>query len=320
MNALSHHYCWRVELGLALDTAVVWPTLLPGGVRPAPTNCACYAELPMCVVVQDLTPAAVIPALEANLVASWCLFSRLPGAELHDTPDLLWVATDIPFAPFNGVLRTRLPPEAVDAAITTTLQHYSRRQVPMLWLVTPGTHPPDLGQHLVAHGLIPVVDDPGMALDLHALPTDLPTPAGFTVAQVDDLASLQAWASFAGQPEVADALVAWGSAVGFAAERELYLYLGLLEGRPVATASLVLAAGVAGLYSVMTLPEVQRRGIGTLMTVVPLRAARARGYRVGVLQSSPMGLSLYRRLGFQEYCRIAGYLWQGTGTGVQTPL
>ncbi len=87
----------------------------------------------------------------------------------------------------------------------------------------------------------------------------------------------------------------------------------------VATASLVLSAGVAGLYSVMTLPEVQRRGIGTLMTVVPLRAARARGYRVGVLQSSPMGLSLYRRLGFQEYCRIAGYLWQGAGAGVQTP-
>ena len=307
------------EQGRELDNAARCPTLLPGG-RVMPTAGSAYAtEVAMPALVQDLTPAAVIPALEANLVASWRLFSCLPGAELHDTADLLWVATDIPFAPFNGVLRTCLPPQAVDGTITTTLQHFVRRQVPMLWLVTPSTHPPDLGQHLVAHGLVPVVDDPGMALALHTLPTDLPTPSGFTVTRVDDLASLRAWASFADQPGVADALVAWGSATGFAAERELYHYLGRLEGRPVATATLVLGGGVAGLYSVMTVPEVQRRGIGALMTVEPLRAAQDRGYRVGVLQASPMGLPLYRRLGFQEYCRIAGYLWQGAGAEVRMP-
>ncbi len=273
----------------------------------------------MRTVVQDLSPTAVIPAIEANLVASWRLFSRLPGAELHDSPDLLWIATAIPFAPFNGVLRTRLLPEVVDSTITATLQHFTRRHVPMLWLVTPSTRPAELGQRLVAHGLVQVVDDPGMALDLHALPEVLPTPAGFTVAPVDDPAALQAWASFADQPGVAEALVAWGNAIGFAAERELYHYLGYLEGRPVATASLVLGGGVAGLYSVMTVPEVQRRGIGALMTVVPLRMARARGYRVGVLQASTMGLPLYRRLGFQDYCRIAGYLWQGSDAGASSP-
>src|SRR5919205_912908 len=101
----------------------------------------CATEVAMAAMVQEPTPAAVIPALEANLIASWCLFSRLPGAELHDTPELLWVATDIPFAPFNGVLRTCLPPQAVDSTITTTLQHFVRHQVPMLWLVTPSTHP-----------------------------------------------------------------------------------------------------------------------------------------------------------------------------------
>jgi GNAT superfamily N-acetyltransferase len=284
-----------------------------------PTGDVCSTEVTMCMVIQDLAPTAVIPALEANLVASWRLFSRLPGAELHESPDLLWIATDIPFAPFNGVLRTRLRPHAVDSTITTILQHFVRRQVPMLWLVTPSTHPADLGEHLVAHGLVPAVDDPGMALALHTLPPDLPTPTGVTVTLVDDAASLRAWASFADPPGVADALVAWGSAVGFAAERELYHYLGCLEGRPVATATLVLSAGVAGLYSVMTVPEVQRRGIGALMTVVPLRAARSRGYRVGVLQASPMGLPLYRRLGFHEYCRITGYLWQGPGASARPP-
>jgi hypothetical protein len=68
---------------------------------------------------------------------------------------------------------------------------------------------------------------------------------------------------------------------------------------------------VAGIYNVMTVPDVQRRGIGALMTVGPLQVARGQGYQLGVLQSSKMGYPLYRRLGFEDYCRIAIYLWAG---------
>ncbi len=39
--------------------------------------------------------------------------------------------------------------------------------------------------------------------------------------------------------------------------------------------------------------------------------ARAWGYRIGTLQSTPTGLNLYRRLGFREYCTFQAYLWQG---------
>ena len=37
---------------------------------------------------------------------------------------------------------------------------------------------------------------------------------------------------------------------------------------------------------------------------------RLRGYRVGVLFSSPMGLNIYRRLGFQMVCQLDRYAWQ----------
>jgi ribosomal protein S18 acetylase RimI-like enzyme len=265
----------------------------------------------MQALVQDLAPASVIPAIEANLEALWRHYAQLPGAELYDAPDLLWVATDLPFAFFNGVLRTRLRPENIESTITTTLQHFARRQVPMLWLVTAGTRPADLGWHLAEHGLVQVIDDPGMALDLNMLPDSLPSPHGLTVERVDNAESLRTWSSF-GEPALADALFAWGSAIGFGPERELFHYLGRLDGRPVATATLILGGGVAGISNVMTVPDVQRQGIGRLMTVTVLREARTRGYRVGVLQSSKMGLPLYRSLGFQEYCRVAGYLWQGT--------
>ena len=47
------------------------------------------------------------------------------------------------------------------------------------------------------------------------------------------------------------------------------------------------------------------------MTLAPLLEARAMGYRIGVLHASEMGLGVYRRLGFQEYCRLGGYVWMG---------
>jgi hypothetical protein len=47
------------------------------------------------------------------------------------------------------------------------------------------------------------------------------------------------------------------------------------------------------------------------MTLMPLLEARAAGYRVGILHASQSGLGLYRRLGFQQYCELSGYIWTG---------
>ncbi len=83
--------------------------------------------------------------------------------------------------------------------------------------------------------------------------------------------------------------------------------LGRLDGRAVASAELFASAGVAGLYSVGTLPAVRGRGLGRAMTAAALREGRARGYRIGALQGTEMGVPVYRRLGFREYGRFEIY-------------
>ena len=80
-------------------------------------------------------------------------------------------------------------------------------------------------------------------------------------------------------------------------------YLASVEGpagREVAAAAIVDRAPAALITWVATLPAFRRRGLGGLVTA----AAATRGFEMGcpavVLQASPMGRSVYRRLGFRE--------------------
>jgi predicted GNAT family acetyltransferase len=91
------------------------------------------------------------------------------------------------------------------------------------------------------------------------------------------------------------------ASLGLVQHLPLRRYLARLQGEPVAMAALFLAAGVAGIYEVATAPHARRMGIGTATVLAPLREAWGLGYRASVLASSPMGCSLYRRLGFREY-------------------
>jgi GNAT superfamily N-acetyltransferase len=87
------------------------------------------------------------------------------------------------------------------------------------------------------------------------------------------------------------------------------MFVGYLDGEPVATNMLFNGAGVASVYAVATVPTARGKGIGGTITLKPLLLARERGYRYGVLFSSEMGVSVYERIGFRlTTARINRYL------------
>ena len=151
---------------------------------------------------------------------------------------------------------------------------------------------------------------------LHTLDEQLSLPSQLTIAHVSNGEMLKTWLRImivgSEIPEEGlTLLLDVATKQGFKHDATVHYYLGMLGNRPVATSLLYLAGGVAGIYNVATLPEVRQRGIGSALTVAPLLDARAWGYRIGTLQSTPMGLNLYRRLGFREYCTFHAYFWQG---------
>jgi ribosomal protein S18 acetylase RimI-like enzyme len=262
-------------------------------------------------VLDDLSIASLLSAIEGNLFGLFQAFSEWPRAEAHDEKEIQWTMTDIPLPVFNSVLHAQLAPGRVDGVIESITAQAKSRNVPLLWWTGPTTRPANLGRYLEKHGFIFGGQIPGMAVDLGVLNEQPSTPDGFTFEQVKDDKTLLLWCQvFArgfGMPEfVVQAFYDFMDSMN---QDIVRAYLGRLNGEPVATSLMVLAAGAAGMYNITTIPKARRRGIGARMTDLPLLEAKTLGYKAGILHSSELGVSVYRSIGFQEYCKIGQYFW-----------
>jgi GNAT superfamily N-acetyltransferase len=265
-------------------------------------------------ILHDTSEAALADAVEASLCKAFASFGRWPQTEVHDGAEALRCITGLPHPLFNGVFRPRLAADNPGAQIEAALAPFKARGVPLYWWVGPGAQPADLGRHLEAYGLPYDGDVPGMAVDLAAVRVERPAPAGLAIERVD---SAEALAEFAGvaaigfrlSDAVRDGLREALASLGLGDNAPSRHYLGRLDGAPVAITSLMPAAGVAGIYNVATVPEARGRGVATALVAAALAEGQAMGYRIGVLQSSEMGMSVYSRLGFWQVCTFHHYVW-----------
>lgn len=265
-------------------------------------------------MLQELSSAESIAAQEANLAAFWSAYGLAPGRDLTRADGLVRVTTRLPDALMNGIFFSQLTPANADQLIAATRDYYTAQRQPMLWWVGPSAQPDDLGARLVQTGFTRVNDIPMMAVDLRSLSQE-PTPPDVTIKQVESDDELRAWSRI-----ITDSFGLETSSEELAElERDLGLerdgirprFIAYLHDQPVATSSLYLDSGVAGIYTVATLPTARGRGIGAAITLAPLLHARALGYQVGTLQATAMGQPVYHRLGFQDIAPFEIYAWSG---------
>jgi hypothetical protein len=136
--------------------------------------------------------------------------------------------------------------------------------------------------------------------------TPRPAPPELRVEPVLDAATLATWEAtlvagfpfeeMVGQPAVFDERVL--------ADGRLRLFLGLVDGRPVATSGTMLDSGVGGVLGVSTLPGARGRGYGEALTWA---ATMADPGVPAVLVASDDGRGVYERMGYAALLRAA--LW-----------
>ena len=270
----------------------------------------------MSIILQNLASPTIEEAIEANFNEEMAhLGYGLPQGELHKTPELLWIYTGSRGP--NEVLYSRFASEDTSyiyARIDEMLTFFKTRNMDFSWTTGPSTRPTDLALMLKTHGFVFSDSTTGMAIDLQALNEHIFVNANLTITEIEDLETLKILRSieisgFGASEMAAQNYYDSYAHTGFGNGTPWHHYIGWLHGEPVAIASLLFHAGVVGVYGIATIPQTRRQGVAASMTLHALHEARRRGYRIAVLSPTEMSYALYRRIGFQEYCKLIHYEW-----------
>ena len=253
-----------------------------------------------------------------NILGYWKFFNQSSLVTVDESDDLFLVHMGLTknqtSIAYQGIIKANLKPENIDRKIDYVVEYFNSRNMPFMWYICPSTKPDSLRDYLKAHSFNEMDGTPIMTVELRNLVDDRPRPIDFEIKEVTDEASLRLfwdlWYKGYPMPEIqgkmnADITVE----IGYHPDNEMKFYMGYLKGEPVATAFIMLAGGVVGLYGVVVLPEARGRGIGTEMSLYPLRLARSMGYKIGVLDATQQGIGIYRRIGFEEVATPKMYIY-----------
>jgi ribosomal protein S18 acetylase RimI-like enzyme len=249
-------------------------------------------------------------AIETISVNCYRSFAGFQNAVTIDDGEIFAVFSHLPIPFFSGVARTNVDEGEVEA----TIDRLQSIGSPFRWWVTPSTRPKELASILRARGFRHAYDAPGMIADLTTVPLDAPLPPGITMRQltrVDELADwLAVFTVVFSSPEHEHAVWREAYARCGVGESKPWQHFVAFDGdRPLATTSVHVDGDLAGVYFVATMPEARGRGIGSAVTRAAMRYASDAGATRAALQSSDVGVSVYRGLGFVERCVVSAYEW-----------
>lgn len=268
-------------------------------------------------ILQNLSQPNLEEAMNHNQAAYWTAVSaQAPDIEeIYYDSKIAWLSSGIDMGyGFNFVMPLHLERAEQDEAIIASMDRAWKNRVHTEWWISPTPLQNGLSERLAAHGFTPGDGPVGMAVDLANLKEIISPTAALVIEKVDNETGLRTWADTLIEswplPDVWRAYFRKGYAAdGLGADLDLRHYLGYVAGAPVAVSSILFAAGVAGIYAVATRPEFRGRGLGALMTLVPLLKARDEGYQVGILQASALGHPVYKRLGFADMFSYKSFQW-----------
>ncbi|MFL7870759.1 MAG: GNAT family N-acetyltransferase [Anaerolineales bacterium] len=207
----------------------------------------------------------------------------------------------------NLALGAHYPPtvadEEIDKEIHTVKHFFSERNVPWIWWLGPNTLPKNMLQRLAEHGLTGHSPLPAMAL---ALPEKKKAiNPNVIVWQAQNRADLEAASrirrSIFELPPDATFSYFEDMATDWLRYNPARLYLARhKEGPPASIGALILGNGYPGVYVMTTLPEWEKKGLGSAILDCILREAKIDGHSMIFLTASEKGFPLYQKFGFEH--------------------
>lgn len=241
------------------------------------------------------TQPELATAADRNYVGAYRkLVEHVPAGAVLTFGAVTAFTTGFPIGIFNGCIVVE-PADAADLA--ASLRWVAGLDVPYrVWI-----------RQELATGLAAVPVELGLEQEASLYPGMVLSPApdapqqapGVTVCPVEGRRALEEHRELYVQKGMSADVVSRMFPSSLAVDPDVRLFTGYLDGRPAGTSLAIRTGDACGIYSVGTLPDARRRGVGTAVTWAAVRAGRDWGCETIVLQSSEMGFSMYRSMGFR---------------------
>jgi len=254
----------------------------------------------------------LLDQVELNQCSMFNLFSRLRGVEIHQPEadqNFFSILTEAPLPIFNNILRIRVSSDAIEEVADDYTKSCKKKCVPALWWTSSLTSPSNLESLLIDRGWQPMDEIPAAmtaelkqihpddSLDIHS--------SNLIIKSVEDEKCRHQFSEllvkvFELPPSAVDIVENMLFHPTCVEDHSFLHYLGFMDGHPVAAGSLFIKHDVAGIYNVCVSLEARKRRFGEMVTRHLLDIANQQGCSMSVLQSSPMALRLYEKVGFQR--------------------
>jgi ribosomal protein S18 acetylase RimI-like enzyme len=275
---------------------------------PAQRACATTTRM------HDLSPEAVMDLAACNMTEfakTAALWDARGEVQIADDVQFVASGTRFPAGFFNCVQALGAGPDRQrsQAWLDRAVDYYAERERGFC-VCTRGERDRSLADACEARKMRGFDGGPGMVLDAPVEP--LSQPADLRIDLVTDVKGVADFVAVAAPAYEMLSLPAAVTREVFAdAERILSsavaLYVAYLADQPAATGLSLASHGIAGLYWIATRGDLQRRGLADALTRRASNDAFERGAARVILQASPDGEPVYRRIGFRSVTRYARF-------------
>ena len=230
--------------------------------------------------------------------------SKLPIMSTEQIKEVSVVDSALPSDTFNTAFGGQID----ENVAREVFSYYRKNEQPMAWWVGPTSSSKDTDRYLESAGFLHDELDIGMACDLTQVAQDYQFPEKLSVRKCvtpTDYADFGEVLASIFDPSDEQVKVFYNKVSTLHADetKDMILFIGYEDNSPVATSCLFLT-NVAGVYDIATKPDKRKLGYGSAMFYRALVEAKKLGLRRSVLQSSPDGLNIYKRFGFEEVCEF----------------
>ncbi len=275
---------------------------------------------PMTLSISDCNPTDTMARDTKIAVIEAALIERTPPSsdiECIKRPGWVqWLRRGVQSPLTNRIWFSRLSDEEVDERIAETIATYRALNLPLMWMLSPGSRPTNLAERLLAHGFRHYVDVRGMIAHvddiLKAAATSINPAIQVTVV---DESNMKDWLTLYARgwnvdEETKNAVRREMKARFEQPNERVIEVLARYEGEACGAASLDIFNGFGLFLNGFVLPELRHKGVFRSMVAARASILKQRNIPFGVIHAlAQTAAPIVHRLGFEDVCEMSAYTY-----------